>query len=50
MKLFYSKANKYGAMCVWIYLFIIRKAHGHACTDYILKVYKASSKYNFGNE
>ena len=25
-------------MHVWIYLFIIRKAHGHACTDYFLKV------------
>ena len=36
MKLFYSKANKRGTVHVWIYLFIIRKAHGHA------RNYKAS--------
>ena len=26
-----DKANKWGAIRVWIYLFIIRNAHGHAC-------------------
>ena len=26
-----DKANKWGTVRVWIYLFIIRKAHGHAC-------------------
>ena len=26
-----DKANKWGAVRVWIYMFIIRKAHSHAC-------------------
>ena len=34
----YSIANKWGTVCIWIYLFIIRKAHGHAWMDYFLKV------------
>ena len=29
-----DKANKWGAVHIWIYLFINRKAHGHACVDW----------------
>ena len=32
------EAQQRGTVRVGIYLFIIRKAHGHACTDYFLRV------------
>ena len=39
LKLFYNRANKWGTVRLWIYLFIIRQA--------ISWKYKASFKYNF---